>query len=296
MPHRTPHAQPRLPRRSRIPFVLIALLAAVTVGAVVGASLHRPRGTKASPSNPAPTPLPSPSSVLSASPTATTRVLVKPTPAPIPGRRSRHPRSHPPRPSPPCPNDALRGVYHPYRLTVLKPCRTVRGIVSSVRHELDGDYHVDVVPDHRFRRLLTGGNFTAQNGALVTEIMPGQRLPIPGEGERVAVFGTWVYDTAHGWNEIHPIWAIAYLDRGVRLFRLPPLTPEYESEGPAGGPARTGSGRACTPGYSPCLPPTSDYDCAGGSGNGPKYVAGPVRVTGSDPYHLDGDGDGIGCD
>jgi resuscitation-promoting factor RpfB len=51
----------------------------------------------------------------------------------------------------------------------------------------------------------------------------------------------------------------------------------------------------CTDGYSPCLPPASDYDCAGGSGNGPKYT-GPVRVTGSDPYDLDRDGDGVGCD
>jgi hypothetical protein len=51
----------------------------------------------------------------------------------------------------------------------------------------------------------------------------------------------------------------------------------------------------CTPGYSPCLPPASDYDCSGGSGNGPKYVDGPVRVTGSDPYDLDRDGDGVGC-
>lgn len=56
----------------------------------------------------------------------------------------------------------------------------------------------------------------------------------------------------------------------------------------------TGTGN-CTPGYSPCLPPASDYDCAGGSGDGPKYVDGPVRVTGSDPYDLDRDGDGVGC-
>lgn len=52
----------------------------------------------------------------------------------------------------------------------------------------------------------------------------------------------------------------------------------------------------CTPGYSPCLPPASDYDCAGGSGNGPEYVAGPVKVTGSDPYGLDADHDGVGCE
>ncbi|HJQ01302.1 MAG TPA: hypothetical protein VJ851_06870 [Jatrophihabitans sp.] len=51
----------------------------------------------------------------------------------------------------------------------------------------------------------------------------------------------------------------------------------------------------CTPGYSPCIPPGPDVDCAGGSGDGPRYVQGPVYVTGSDPYGLDGDGNGIGC-
>jgi hypothetical protein len=53
--------------------------------------------------------------------------------------------------------------------------------------------------------------------------------------------------------------------------------------------------RNCTPGYSPCLSPASDYDCRGGTGNGPKY-SGPVRVTGSDPYDLDRDGDGRACE
>jgi resuscitation-promoting factor RpfB len=51
----------------------------------------------------------------------------------------------------------------------------------------------------------------------------------------------------------------------------------------------------CTPGYSPCLPRASDYDCAGGTGDGPEYT-GTVRVTGSDPYGLDDDNDGIGCE
>lgn len=57
----------------------------------------------------------------------------------------------------------------------------------------------------------------------------------------------------------------------------------------------TSSADNCTLGYDPCLPPASDYDCAGGSGDGPKYT-GPVRVTGSDPYDLDSDGDGYGCE
>jgi hypothetical protein len=52
----------------------------------------------------------------------------------------------------------------------------------------------------------------------------------------------------------------------------------------------------CTPGYSPGLTPASDYDCAGGSGDGPGYVYGIVHVTGSDPYDLDRDGDGVACE
>jgi endonuclease YncB( thermonuclease family) len=49
-------------------------------------------------------------------------------------------------------------------------------------------------------------------------------------------------------------------------------------------------------GYDPCLPPGADVDCAGGSGNGPRYVNGPVYVGGDDPYGLDGDGDGVACE
>ncbi|TDC04899.1 hypothetical protein E1284_36210 [Actinomadura bangladeshensis] len=55
--------------------------------------------------------------------------------------------------------------------------------------------------------------------------------------------------------------------------------------------------RSCDPNYSgACVPIASDVDCAGGSGNGPGYVSGPVRVVGSDIYDLDRDGDGIACD
>jgi hypothetical protein len=53
----------------------------------------------------------------------------------------------------------------------------------------------------------------------------------------------------------------------------------------------------CDPNYSgACVPIASDVDCAGGSGDGPAYVQGPVRVIGTDIYDLDRDGDGIGCE
>jgi hypothetical protein len=50
----------------------------------------------------------------------------------------------------------------------------------------------------------------------------------------------------------------------------------------------------CTPGYVPCLPPMSDYDCKGGQGDGPGYT-GPVEVFGLDKYKLDRDKDGFAC-
>lgn len=53
----------------------------------------------------------------------------------------------------------------------------------------------------------------------------------------------------------------------------------------------------CDPNYSGvCVPVASDVDCAGGSGNGPAYVSGPVNIVGRDIYDLDRDGDGVGCE
>lgn len=59
---------------------------------------------------------------------------------------------------------------------------------------------------------------------------------------------------------------------------------------PAPTPAPTSG--SCHPSYSPCLPVVSDLDCADIRAMG---VA-PVRVLGSDPYRLDGDNDGLGCE
>ena len=53
---------------------------------------------------------------------------------------------------------------------------------------------------------------------------------------------------------------------------------------------------SCHPGYSGCLKQNAgDYDCSGGSGNGPNYT-GRVQVYGSDPFGLDRDNDGWGCE
>jgi len=49
---------------------------------------------------------------------------------------------------------------------------------------------------------------------------------------------------------------------------------------------------SCHPSYSPCLPIVSDLDCSDVRAMGKA----PVQVIGSDPYRLDGDGDGYGCE
>lgn len=76
---------------------------------------------------------------------------------------------------------------------------------------------------------------------------------------------------------------------GTKPVAIAPPPPPVQAAVPAGN---------CDPNYEgDCVPIDSDVDCASGSGNGPSYVQGPVRVVGTDIYGLDGsDGDGIGCE
>ena len=81
---------------------------------------------------------------------------------------------------------------------------------------------------------------------------------------------------------------------GVGLWGAPPPTPEPTLKPPKPEePSKT-----CHPSYKgACLKTGAvDYDCAGGSGDGPLYVAGPIRVVGYDEYDLDRDGDGVACE
>ncbi|WP_311260477.1 G5 domain-containing protein [Microbacterium sp. WCS2018Hpa-9] len=66
---------------------------------------------------------------------------------------------------------------------------------------------------------------------------------------------------------------------------------------PAPVPLVQQGGGGCDSNYTgACVPISSDVDCAGGSGDGPGYVQGPVQIVGSDIYDLARDGDGIACD
>ncbi|TDP99386.1 MULTISPECIES: G5 domain-containing protein [unclassified Leifsonia] len=86
----------------------------------------------------------------------------------------------------------------------------------------------------------------------------------------------------------------APVDQVTSVGSRQPAPPPPPAPAPAPAPA---PGGGCDPNYAgACVPIASDVDCAGGSGNGPAYVQGPVTVVGSDIYDLDRDGDGTGCD
>jgi len=181
---------------------------------------------------------------------------------------------------------------------VLKACQWYVGTVKRIIHEDDGDYHVDIAPAKGYKSFLNSDNYSAQHGQLVVEVMPGQKLPIPSIGERVSVFGTWIYDADHGWNEIHPVWAITY-GTGKTIDALPPKTPRYEPDAGLGGGGGSGGGN-CDPNYvGACLKDgIGDYDCYGGGGNGPNYTPPGVtiKVVGADVFGLDSDHDGLACE
>ena len=128
-----------------------------------------------------------------------------------------------------CRPDPLANVYHPTRLRVIDACRTVSGVVTVVRHEKDGDYHIDIALDPPFASLVNAKNISGQAGALVVEIIPadepgcttgqppkpatgtydygvctGANVVAPKGGDHIQVTGPYVLDTAHGWMEIHP--------------------------------------------------------------------------------------------
>ena len=66
----------------------------------------------------------------------------------------------------------------------------------------------------------------------------------------------------------------------------PPPSPEPTAKAPAD----------CDPSYpGVCLKTgIGDYDCSSGSGNGPNYTSGPIKVLPPAPFDLDADGDGWG--
>jgi hypothetical protein len=80
----------------------------------------------------------------------------------------------------------------------------------------------------------------------------------------------------------------------LTVAKAPPPTTAAPAPAPTAAPAPAN----CDPAYpDACLKDgIGDYDCASGSGNGPNYADGPMRVLPPDPFGLDADGDGVGCE
>jgi len=124
------------------------------------------------------------------------------------------------------------GVWQPDRLRVLKPCQHAAGVVVQVITEPDGDRHLWFHVDPSYESLLNAENHFQGKPAMLAEITPdcpletnppdansaarcpASHLPIPGPGDRIDIFGPWVMDLDHGWNEIHPVDSIVISDAG----------------------------------------------------------------------------------
>jgi len=90
-------------------------------------------------------------------------------------------------------------------------------------------------------------------------------------------------------------------DAGIGLWGVAPTpvpTPEPTAAPTAATILPVAPPSNCHPSYDGgCLAiGKGDYDCAGGSGNGPNYIAGPIYIVGHDEFELDRDGDGVACE
>jgi len=120
-----------------------------------------------------------------------------------------------------CDPSLWKYVYNPGRLQVLNACISITGAVEKVINEADGDYHIRFRLDQQFESLLDEENISKQHGDLILELMCQGNVTQadavnacsqydgpyfkPEVGQRYFVWGTYVHDADHGWNELHPV-------------------------------------------------------------------------------------------
>lgn len=122
-------------------------------------------------------------------------------------------------------------VYSPERLHRTHRCVEITGKVMYASPNSDGDYHISVKLDPRFKddNYINSRNRSVHHGWLVVELICvetphgnairackgfTQRLPKPRKGQRVYVLGELVKDASpdHGWMEIHPVSRLRIID------------------------------------------------------------------------------------
>ena len=116
-----------------------------------------------------------------------------------------------------CARAPLEGVHDEDRLRLLAPCRYAEGTIMTRETDAppvkgDGDIRYILIPDPPYLPLIEHSRCANRPDCLYLETVPiFQRFPRslrvqdPAPGDHVAVSGAWVYDTAHGWNEIHSV-------------------------------------------------------------------------------------------
>lgn len=147
----------------------------------------------------------------------------KPKPKPHPS-----PSAIPTAPASSCDKALLQHVYHPQRLAVIAPCKTITGVIQFDRTEADGDHHILLKPDDP--SVINSVNVSKQHSDLVVEpVCVGpvsqadavsscqgftSNVVIPAVGTHVAVTGQYVTDTQHGgWTELHPVTSIVVVGK-----------------------------------------------------------------------------------
>ena len=137
-----------------------------------------------------------------------------------------------------------------------------------------------------------------------TEIVPFASVTVD---DAVMALGTTAITTAGVSGTLERVFRVTYLDgvessrvqvsEEVTIAPIDQVTSVGTYVAPPPPPPPAALVGNCDANYADaCVPVSSDVDCAGGSGNGPAYVSGIVRVVGSDIYGLDRDGNGYGCD
>ena len=120
-----------------------------------------------------------------------------------------------------CNSELWKHIYNPSRLKIINQCIEVTGTVEVIRIEKDGDDHILLKLDSGQENLINQKNVFQQKGDLVLEPVcihnvtqadaitacegSHSNVVIPPVGAHVKVVGSFVLDTSHGWNEIHPV-------------------------------------------------------------------------------------------
>jgi hypothetical protein len=140
--------------------------------------------------------------------------------------------------NPACPPEdrTLEGVWGgSSRLILHDPCRRmVANVVQIEGPNADGDMDIWISPDPGYtalvgspqniengRRYRFGGSFSIEPGprdGRTTDPDTGEEgpphLPLPDVGDKVDVWGAYVFDSSHGYYEIHPVFSISISSDG----------------------------------------------------------------------------------